>query len=87
MEAPPSLSLLKEEAERLSFSIELPRFLAAPVAEGETVGVVRYSVDGRDLCVMPVTAAQAVEARPVAGYGERGVPPVSGVALRVFVIE
>lgn len=71
MEAPPSLSLLKEEAERLSFSIELPRFLAAPVAEGETVGVVRYSVDGRDLCVMPVTAAQAVEARPVAGYGER----------------
>ena len=35
------------------------------------MGVVRYSVDGRDLCVMPVTAAQAVEARPVAGYGER----------------
>lgn len=71
MEEPPSASLLKEEAGRLSCTVELPRFLTAPVAEGETVGLVRYAVDGRELCVMPVTTAQAVEARPVAGYGER----------------
>lgn len=71
MEEPPSIPLLKEEAERVSYEIKLPRFLIAPVTQGDLVGTVRYAVDGRELCTIPITAAGSIEPRPVAGYGER----------------
>ncbi len=71
MEEPPTVSLLKEEVGQITCTIELPRFLVAPVVQGETVGVVRYAVKDRELAAIPITAAKSVDARPVAGYGER----------------
>ena len=71
MEDPPTVSLLKEEVDQITCTVELPRFLVAPVVQGETVGVVRYAVGDRELCAIPITAAGSIDARPVAGYGER----------------
>ena len=71
MEDPPTVSLLKEEVDQITCTVELPRFLVAPVAQGETVGVVRYAVGDRELCAIPITAAGSIDTRPVAGYGER----------------
>lgn len=68
---PPTRTLLKEEAERVVTRVELPRFVLAPVVAGETVGQVRYLLDGRELARVPLTAAYKVDARPVAGYGAR----------------
>ena len=70
-EAPPARTLLTDEKEQLHVKIELPRFLLAPVREGEEVGRVRYMAGDRELCVLPVTAAGSVSERPVAGYWER----------------
>lgn len=71
MEDPPTVSLLKEEVDQITCTVELPRFLVAPVVQGETVGVVRYAVGDRELCAIPITAAGSIDTRPVAGYGER----------------
>ena len=71
MEDPPTVSLLKEEVDQITCTVELPRFLVAPVVQGETVGVVRYAVGDRELCAIPITAAGSIDARPVAGYSER----------------
>lgn len=71
MDQPPTVTLLTGEAERVQAIVELPRFAWAPVAAGDRVGTVRYVLDDRELCALPITAAAPVEARPVAGFGER----------------
>ncbi len=70
-ETPPSKTLLVSEKDQVTAKVELPRFLLAPVAEGEKVGRVRYMAGDRELCTLPVTASASVEARPVAGYWQR----------------
>ncbi len=70
-ETPPAKTLLVSEKEKVTAVVELPRFLLAPVTEGETVGRVRYLAGERELCTLPVTVSASVEARPVAGYWQR----------------
>lgn len=67
----PNMTLLKGEEERVQCLIDVPRFLLAPLEEGEQVGTVRYVLDDRELCVLPVTVGRTVVARPVAGFFPR----------------
>jgi D-alanyl-D-alanine carboxypeptidase (penicillin-binding protein 5/6) len=66
---PEALTLPAEK--QLQTTVELPRFLLAPLLAGETVGEICWSLDGQVVCRVPIKTAYAVEARPVAGYGER----------------
>lgn len=70
-ETPPAQVLMKEEAGKVSVRVELPPFTLAPVISGQRVGTVRYLLEGRELCALPLTAAYPVDARPVAGYTQR----------------
>ena len=67
----PGMTLLKGEEDRVRCLIDVPRFLLAPLEAGEQVGTIRYVLDGRELCALPVTVGQAVTARPVAGFFPR----------------
>lgn len=68
---PPTLSLLKGDGDRVVTRLELPAFVWGGVKRGDTVGRVRYCLDGRELAALPVTAAEDVAAQPVAGYTEQ----------------
>ena len=70
-EAPPTVVLLKGEAEQVEVRVEIPAFALAPVMQGERVGEVHYRLGQRELAVLPLTAAYTVDAREVAGYGTR----------------
>ena len=64
---PSALILSSGDGERLAVKTELPRFVLAPVSAGETLGRVRYYLDGREVTSVPLTAAYGVDARPAAG--------------------
>ncbi|MCI8554066.1 MAG: hypothetical protein HFJ80_03875, partial [Clostridiales bacterium] len=70
-EAPPSFPLSSGMESRIRMVIDAPAFLLAPVESDRTVGTVRYLLDDRELCRLPLLTAAAVEARPVATYSER----------------
>lgn len=57
---PEQLLLKKGESAALELTAELPDSLAAPIAQGDTVGTVRASVGGEQLGSWPVTAAVSV---------------------------
>ena len=57
---PEQLLLKKGESAALELTAELPDSLAAPIAQGDTVGTVRASVGGEQLDSWPVTAAASV---------------------------
>lgn len=57
---PEQLLLKKGESAALELTAELPDSLAAPIAQGDTVGTVRASVGGEQLGSWPVTAAASV---------------------------
>ena len=50
-----SIRMLPEDAQGITRSIMLPRFLYAPVKTGDTVGRVRYLLDGEEIYSIPVT--------------------------------
>ena len=52
----------KNAAEPLTSTIELPRKLAAPVAQGAHLGTVQLSSGGEVLASFPISAAQDVDA-------------------------
>lgn len=56
------LSLSVEEAERVTSRVLLPKFLYAPVAEGERVGRVQYLLDGQEIYSVPILAAESLTA-------------------------
>ena len=71
VEWPAPLILPAGEENAVSMTIHLPRFVFAPVAAGDTVGEVRYTLGGKPYKTVPITAAEGVEARPVAGREDR----------------
>lgn len=54
------LEVLMKKGEKADITYELPQKLTAPVKAGETVGNVKYSIDGKILAVCPVTTKNAV---------------------------
>ena len=48
--------------ERLKASMELPASLEAPIAKGQTIGMVKVSLDGKVVAQSPLVAIDAVEA-------------------------
>ena len=83
-ELPPALILSNGDGARLETRIELPRFAMAPVTAGEKLGMIRYYLDGREVANVPLSAAYAVEARPVAGYGGRWLRALRELATAFF---
>lgn len=67
--APPQAKVLQGDAARIVTRVDLPNFIWAGVDKGETVGWVRYLLDGKEIARLPVKTAQAAEDRPVASYG------------------
>lgn len=55
------ITLPKSDSKKLTASIELDSELKAPIAEGQTLGVVHYTVDGEDVQTQPLIALEAVE--------------------------
>ncbi|WP_373953760.1 serine hydrolase [Vibrio pomeroyi] len=55
------ITLPKSDSKKLTASIELNSELKAPIAEGQTLGVVHYTVDGEDVQTQPLIALEAVE--------------------------
>lgn len=66
--APPAAPLILPMGQEgtVTMTVKLPRFVFAPVAAGDTLGEVVYTLDGETLLTLPITAADAVETRPVA---------------------
>lgn len=83
-ELPPALILSNGDGARLETKIELPRFAMAPVTAGEKLGMILYYLDGREVANVPLSAAYAVEARPVAGYGGRWLRALRELATAFF---
>lgn len=55
-------AFLKEERVRLSWRLEAEPFCYAPIRAGETIGVVRWFLDGQECFSEPVKAVETVEA-------------------------
>ncbi len=68
---PPAQILPVGRAADVDVSIQLPRYLFAPITAGEPVGQLVYTLDGRELCRVDVTVAAAVGERPAVSFGER----------------
>lgn len=59
-----SLTLAAEEAEAVTRRVLLPKFLYAPVEEGDRVGRVQYLAGGQEIYSVPILAAERAEALP-----------------------
>lgn len=81
-ETPPSITVQK--GVRPTVSVQLPAFLWAPVEAGETVGEITYRLGEKEI-VLPVTAAETVDARPLMTAGQRFIKNVVGI-FKVFFI-
>lgn len=55
-----TLTLLAQEQDAITVQISLPRFLYAPVQQGECVGEVSLCLSGRKLFTVPITAEETV---------------------------
>ncbi|WP_283607431.1 D-alanyl-D-alanine carboxypeptidase family protein [Faecalispora anaeroviscerum] len=56
-----SISLTDDEIARMKQQVELPRFVYAPIREGEMLGTVSYLLDGKVILEVPLLAEQVVE--------------------------
>ena len=68
---PPQRVLPIDRQDHVNVSVRLPRFVFAPVAAGDTVGELIYTLDGEQLCRLPILAATASNARPTVSDKER----------------
>ncbi len=59
------------DEETVEVTVHLPRFLFAPVKEGEVVGCVEYRCNGAVLLQCPITVGENIHARPLRGTNER----------------
>ena len=55
------LGMNGENFEQVERRLELREGLTAPVEKGQQAGVLRYTLDGKELGTRPVVAARAVE--------------------------
>ena len=58
-----TLLVSRGDEQRIQLTPNLPESVPAPVSEGQTVGGVTVSLDGRTLAEVPVIAAENVEAK------------------------
>ncbi len=61
----PTVCVLEEELPRITWSVELPPFLYAPVEPGQPVGTARCLLDGREYAAIPLIAENAAAAREI----------------------
>ena len=61
----PAVCVLEEELPRITWSVELPPFLYAPVEPGQPVGTARCLLDGREYAAIPLIAKNAAAAREI----------------------
>ena len=53
-----AVTVKKGEGDKIMYTVHLPKSIDAPVKKGEKIGEIRFSLDGKDLIVYPVTAAE-----------------------------
>lgn len=67
-----SLSLPKEQAEKITCRVMLPAFCYAPVQAGERLGRLQFYLDGAEIYSIPITAAESCDLQePKPGFWER----------------
>lgn len=66
----PAPSLLMKEGENITVSCDVQKELAAPVSEGQQVGIVQYSLDGNVLWERKICVKEALERRDYAWFFE-----------------
>ena len=57
------LTLQKGDSERIISHIDLPEFVAAPISEGDELGMVSWTLDNEIIAEMPLVAAESIERR------------------------
>lgn len=68
---PPRQILPIGRSKDIRVSVRLPRYLFAPIAAGDPVGELVYTLDGKEIYRADITAADSVAERPAAPTGER----------------
>lgn len=67
-----SLSLPKEQAEKITCRVMLPAFCYAPVQAGEQIGRLQFYLDGAEIYSIPITAEESCNLQePKPGFWER----------------
>lgn len=66
-----TLLVNRGDEQRIQLQPNLPESVAAPVGEGDRIGSVTVSLDGRTLAEVPVVAAESVEAKGLSSGVER----------------
>ena len=60
-----------DRQDHVDVTILLPRFVFAPVEAGDAIGELIYTLDGKELCRLPILAATSSDARPTVSDQER----------------
>ena len=84
LETPPAVTLRAGKGEEIKTEIRLPRFVWAPVAAGEQVGEITYTLGDRVLVQLPILAEKPVEMRPVFTVFERFFRNFQEILLAFF---
>lgn len=61
---PPSATLLPEQFDKVTFKVEMERFVFAPIKKGYKLGSVTYYIDGNKIATADITAVNGVIASP-----------------------
>ena len=57
--------IVPKGSEDLELSFEIHHFATAPVGRGDTLGIVRYTLNGETVAVLPLLAEESVRAKPI----------------------
>lgn len=66
-DGPEAALIAKNGAGEISYSLELPESLAAPVAEGQRIGTLKVMLNGEDFREVPLLAGNSVESADFGG--------------------
>lgn len=61
---PPSATLLPEQFDKVTFKVEMERFVFAPIKKGYKLGSVTYYIDGNKIATADITAANGAISSP-----------------------
>lgn len=64
-----SLVVPAADAQNIQRTVEIPRFVYAPIKANQKLGVIRYSLNGKTLLAVPLTAAGSVQSPPIQKNG------------------
>jgi len=80
---PINIKMLPENIKRVEKKIWLPQNITAPVKSGDTVGKVRYYLDGNLIASSEIFADLNIDAIPKKSFNERLKEKIKGILLKI----